>query len=161
MVFGNDGEGHLQWPSQGSEHFLHFSDQRRKRSCTRRELLAHSVPADELCSVFWPSHLELLTGASLGNQQPQRCFAAVHGRMASGKTQCLDIQNKGLKNIAQNLLVLPPDHGMFCNGSGAQNLIIVPIVNPGTAARRQPRKPKKESSSSCHCPFPMPWRQLN
>ena len=97
----------------------------RKDNAPGQKSLAHSVPADGVCSVFWPPYLELLTGAS--GDESQR-FYAVHGRMAD-ETQYTDIKNKGIKNVAQNLLALPPDHGAFYDGSGAGNLIIIPIVD--------------------------------
>ena len=97
----------------------------RNDNAPGQKSLAHSVPVDGISSVFWPPYLELLTGAS--GDDTQR-FYAVHGRMRD-ETQYTDIENKGIKNVAQNLLALPPDHETNYDGSGAGNLIIIPIVD--------------------------------
>jgi hypothetical protein len=40
-----------------------------------------------------------------------------------------DIRNKGIKNVAQNMLALPPEHNTVYDGSNAGSLIIIPIVD--------------------------------
>ena len=97
----------------------------RKDNAPGQKSLAHSVPVDGVCSVFWPPYLELLTGSS-GDSSHR--FYAVHGRVED-ETQYRDIKYKGIKNVEQNLLALPPDHGASYDGSGAGNLIIIPIVD--------------------------------
>jgi hypothetical protein len=89
--------------------------------------LAHSVPVDPICSVFWIPYVPLLTGASGANDTER--LLAVHGRQRDEETQYKDIENKGIKNVAQNLLALPPDHSNFYDGSNAGSLIIIPIVD--------------------------------
>ena len=103
--------------------------------------LAHAAPRDLACSMFWPYFLPLLTGQMEGSKWQR--FCAVHGLLreeGKGEGGCYkdedgcyqydhDYKYQGVKNVLQNLLALPPDHGKYFGASGSGNLLIIPIID--------------------------------
>jgi len=100
----------------------------RKDGSPNFSSLAHASPADVACSLCWEPFLPLLTGEENGSVWQR--FFAIHGLFNSSQTNFgVDYAYHGIKNVTQNLLALPPNHGTVYDGSASGNLIIVPIVD--------------------------------
>lgn len=95
---------------------------KRDSHATGFNSLAHAVPQDLVCSMFWPYFLEILTGEKDGTEWQR--FCAVHGLLEGEESECL-----GVKNVPQNLLALPPDHAMHFDGSHSGDLLVIPIID--------------------------------